>query len=187
MTSAQRQVAGALALVAIAVFLRAFVFGVVRVRTGSMEPTVAEGEVRLWSRLAEPVVGDIVVVRLPDEPDILHVKRLVAVGPGEVELATGRLYVNGQAIGEESPDLSWVDGQCRERVAAAVTERSGEANWTVVADGDHAREPLEDGEVWLLGDARRTSHDSRQWGALPRSAIVGVVTSIAWSRDTCEG
>lgn len=170
-----------------AVALRAFVLGVVRVRTGSMEPTVAEGEIRVWSRLATPTVGDVVVVRLPDEPDVVHVKRLVAVGPAEVELVQGRLYVDGVGLGEEAEPLEWQDASCRPRRAESVRERVGDTSWRVVAAGDHDREILHAGEVWLLGDARRTSHDSRQWGPLPAAAIEGVLTGVAWTPGACEG
>ena len=175
-----------LAFVLTALALRAFVFGVVRVRTGSMEPSVREGEVWVFSRLAEPVVGDVVVLRLPDEPE-LHVKRVVAVGPAEVELDRGRLYVDGQAVGTEGEPLSWVDGQCRDRTSATMDEQFGAAAWRVLAEGDHAREEVPAGAVWLLGDARRTSHDSRQWGPVPSDAVQGVIRGVAWTGGACEG
>ena len=175
-----RKLAGALAVLGCAVFLRQVVFDVVRVRTGSMEPAIREGAVVLTARLAEPEVGDVVAVDLGD--GLVHVKRLVARGPGEVELSEGRLYVHGEAAWSEEAPLVWIDGQCRERVEAGVQE----GDRVVVRAGDHERTELAAGELWLLGDSRHRSHDSRQWGPVHADSVVGVVAGIAWPGPSCE-
>ncbi len=164
----------------LAVLLRQLVFDVVRVRTGSMEPNIREGAIVLSARLATAEVGDVVVLDLGD--GLLHVKRLVARGPGEVELADGRLYVDGEAAFVDEAPLLWVDGQCRERAEAGTIE----AGYAVVRGGDHERTELGPGELWVLGDSRPRSHDSRQWGAIEEDTIVGVVSGVAWPGPSCE-
>jgi len=176
----KRWLVAALVLLACAALARSLIFDVVRVRTASMEPNVREGAVLLTSRLGDAAVGDIVAVDLGD--GVVHIKRLVAEGPGEVELAEGHLYVNGVAAWSEDRPLAWVDGQCRERTELGTVE----GDRVVVAGGEHERVVLAAGEVWLLGDSRRSSHDSRQWGAVASSSIVGVVAGVAWPGPPCD-
>ena len=166
----------------LALLARHFVFGLVTVQTGSMEPAVEEGSTLLFSRLAEPQLGDIVAVQLPDDPQFLHVKRIVAIGPGEVELVDGRLYVDGQRVAGEETLLRWTDAGCGAKSVAGVTERGV----VVERSGDHERTQLFEGEVFLLGDRRAVSEDSRQWGPVRRELVVGVVQRVAWGASACD-
>lgn len=170
----------ALVCLAAALLLRHFVFDVIHIRTGSMEPNLREGATVVAARLAEPEPGDIVVLDIGD--GLVHVKRLVAVGPAVVELADGRLYVDGEAAFDDEAPLHWFDGQCRERAEVGLVE----GDHVVVRGGQHERVELADGEVWVLGDARHRSHDSRQWGALSRDAVVAVVSGVAWDGPACD-
>jgi len=171
----------ALALV-LALLARHYVFGLVTVQTGSMEPAVEEGSTLLFSRLAKPAVGDIVAVQLPDDPQFLHVKRVVALGPGEVELVDGRLYVDGQRVAGEETLLEWSNANCQWKTVAGVTERG----IVVERSGDHERTTLVADEVFLLGDRRAVSEDSRQWGPVRRELVVGVVQRVAWGSSPCD-
>lgn len=165
---------------------RTYVFGVVSVSTGSMSPSVLEGDVLLYDRLAAPTLGDIVVLQLPGDSE-QHLKRLVAMGPAEVEVARGLLYVDGEQVGQPQDDkLIWTDGHCQPQERVGVQERSGARRWSAVRGGDSERSHLIDGELWLLGDRRPTSEDSRLWGPVPEQAVLGVAKVIVASRRSCD-
>lgn len=179
--------AAALTLVA-AVLLRTWVFGVVQVQTSSMQPTIRPGEVLLFDRLGDPSPGDIVILEFADDPGVLHVKRLIAVGPAEVELVGGRLYVDGKPASPGQPELGeWYADDCQAREAIFVREHTGDAGWTAMMEGDHVRTELREGDLWLLGDNRGASEDSRQWGVIPESLVQGKVLFRLRSPGQCEG
>ena len=83
--------------------------------------------------------------------------------------------------GDEAP-LVWTDGACRDRSPPGVQERGV---WVERA-GESPRLELFEDEVFLLGDHRSASEDSRQWGPLPSRVIVGVVQGVAWGGTSCE-
>lgn len=179
--------AAALTLVA-AALLRTWVFGVVRVQTSSMQPTIRPGEVLLFERLGTPEPGDIVVLAFLDDPGVLHVKRLIAVGPAEVELVGGRLYLDGEPASPGQPTLGeWYADDCAPREAIFVQERAGDHQWTAMMEGDHVRTTLREGELWLLGDNRGSSEDSRQWDVIPESLVQGRVIRRVRSPGPCAG
>ncbi|MDK1475107.1 signal peptidase I [Streptomyces sp. 549] len=136
------------------------------VPTDSMAPTVAAGERVLAQRIDGDRVrrGDVVVFTDPQWGDLPMVKRVVAVGGDEVDCcdARGRLTVNGQAV--EEPYLSG----------------GGPAS----TGGFRAQVP--DGRLFLLGDSREVSLDSRVHladgtdGAVPRSGVRARVDATAW-------
>ncbi len=171
-------------LVGLALALRTWVFGLVSVPTASMVPSVLPGEVLLYWRLAEPEPGDVVAVDRAD--GVLHVKRVVAGAGQEVELSGGLLYVDGRRVtGELDGVLRWVDGDCTPREGRGAPEVLGAASYRVLPGGDHPRERVPEGQIFLLGDHRGASSDSRQWGPSPRSAVRGVVLARVWSREPC--
>jgi signal peptidase I len=174
-------VLSALGLV-VALVLRHSVFGLVSVQTGSMEPAVEEGSTLLFSRLATPKLGDIVVVQLPDDPEVLHVKRMVAHGPGEIELVDGRLYVDSERVAGEDRLLVWTDANCQTKQVQGIEERGA----VVEKGGSHPRMSLHSDEAFLLGDRRAVSEDSRQWGPVRDELVVGVVRGVAWNPPSCD-
>lgn len=164
----------ALGLVGLAAALRLWVFTVVRVSTATLQMSAPEGTWLLVNRLRAPEVGELVVVRPPDE-DALLVRRLVARGPAEVELVDGVLHVDGQAVGEPAGSLRWLEPDCSAAQGPAVQERAGGRAWTVLRAGEHPPEPLAPGALWVLTDRRTARADSRQWGPLGAGELVGVV------------
>jgi signal peptidase I len=145
-----------LALLGAAVLAVALVTGVLRlvsVTSTSMVPTLCPGARALaWTpgagRLADR--GDVVTVRDPDSRRVL-VKRVVAVAGDIVEVYDGRLLVNRLPRSEEYVDLEAVDG-------------------TFFGPVDVANE-----SVFVMGDEREHSVDSRDFGALPLEQVTGIV------------
>jgi signal peptidase I len=154
-----------------------------------MAPTLQAGDVVWVWQLAQPGIGDVVLVREPGDEGRRHLKRLVAVGGQEVELSQGRLYVDGRglAVHDSGTVRPWLDTDCDARTGDAVRERAGERAWEVLLGGSHLREKIPDGGVWLLGDNRGASSDSRHWGPVEETALVGVASGVLWSRDPCGG
>jgi len=123
------------------------------VPTQSMEPTLMPGDRIVTVRPSVYERGDVVVLPDPNAPGDFLVKRLVALGGDTVEIANGSLFVNGQPINEPY-------------VTKAATE-------------GYAPIKIEEGHVYLLGDNRNNSEDSRAWGTgKALSELVGRVDYV---------
>lgn len=129
------------------------VLSVVSVASTSMEPTVCAGDrVLLWTAGAGSRAGsgDVVMLRDPSGEGML-LKRVVAVTGQTVEVVDGRLVVDGRRQDEPFVDLESVDGTFFGPL-------------TVGRD-----------RVFVLGDEREHSIDSRDFGAVPRRALTGIM------------
>jgi len=143
--------------------IQTFVAQPFRVEGSSMEDTFADGDYVLVDRLSalwSPYDrGQVVVLRPPaswtarDEP---FIKRVIGLAGDTVEVRPdGRVAVNGVAIDE--PYLFRDDGGVVE-----PTEASGQTRWVVPA-----------GELFVLGDHRQESADSRVFGPIPVASVIG--------------
>jgi signal peptidase I len=162
--------------------------------SASMEPTLLAGDYFLVDLAAYrggrvPAVGDIVVFRPPQYPNVPYVKRVVAVG-GETVSLRGSAVQRGGAAQSLEPAVT----------AARVTDGrrifredlSGRRHLVSLGPTDAAlidwpdgpgRQSVPDQTVFVLGDARDNSTDSRQWGAIPLAAIEGRVVGVVASVD----
>ena len=136
-----------------------FGFQVARVEGRSMEPTLDNQDRlvvnKLAYRLADPQVGDIVMLEYPLNPDQSYVKRIVA-GPGDViRSVDGHVYRNDVLL----PDDFIPNG-----------DRSNDT-W--------GPEVLQPAHYFVMGDHRNNSSDSRTWGPVPKKYILGKV-QIRW-------
>ncbi|MBN2554534.1 MAG: signal peptidase I [Anaerolineales bacterium] len=136
----------------------------IRVEGPSMENSLVDGEVVIVNRLAyrwnEPQRGDIIVFRYPLDPDRRLIKRIVGIPGDEIHIAGSQVYINGSLI--EEPYLS----PGRER---NIADPASAVTWT-----------LEEDQVFVMGDNREHSSDSRHWGPLPSSAIIGKAVFVYW-------
>ena len=130
-----------------------------------MYATLHHHEYVLVNKLAyvrsEPQHGDIIVFNYPLEPSEQFVKRVIAVPGDVIEIRQGVVYVNGEKIVE--PYIS------RGAQIAGLTVRDELSDRSVPADS-----------YFVMGDNRRGSRDSREWGFLPRKFIVGKVWVAYW-------
>jgi signal peptidase I len=145
--------------VALVLLLRSFVGEPVRVPTGSMAPTVRPGDSVLVDKLAyrfgAPRRDDLVVFRRPVSGELM-LKRVVGVAGDRVGIEDGVLHVNGRAVAEPYVDHRRVDS---------------------VYFGP-VRVPA--GAVFVLGDQRSNSQDSRVFGAVRRNRILGRADLRIW-------
>ena len=171
------------------------------VPTGSMKPTIQEGDRVVVNKLAydlkvpfttidivkwgDPKRGDIVVLFSPVDGTRL-VKRVVAVPGDKVEMKENQLFVNGQ-LAKQSP------------IAIVSSEDSGSAyvldedllghnhRMMVTPDIPAVRSfgptTVPEGHYFVLGDNRDNSNDSRFIGFIERRRIVGKAVAVAFSLD----
>jgi signal peptidase I len=116
--------------------------------------------------LSAPQPGDVVVFRSPVDPQRVYVKRCVATAGQRVEIRNKVVYVDGRrAI--DPPFSKYVD-------ASILPGKTDPRD-------NYGPHQVPEGAVFLLGDNRDNSRDSRHWGALPREAVVGRAICLYWS------
>jgi signal peptidase I len=160
------EIVQALALaVVISVVLNLFVVQVTEVRQKSMESTLEQNDRVLVSKLdyrfGVPQRGDIIVFNPPNDSSIPYVKRVIAVGGETIDLRDGKVFVNGKLV--EVPQAT---GNTLPQ-APQITYP-----FTVPA-----------GDVFVLGDNRLFSSDSRTFGPVPVPSIIGKVILRFWPFD----
>jgi signal peptidase I len=162
--------------VAIVLALKEWVVNPYRIPTSSMEPTLhcarpaAECEARFYDRVlacricyrfAAPRRGDIIVFHTPPRAAVcgaggIYVKRLIGL-PGEVwEERRGYVFIDGRRLNEPY-------------VRAARRDAETIGPITIPA-----------GRYFMMGDNRISSCDSRKWGTVARSKLVGKVVATYW-------
>jgi signal peptidase I len=149
------------------------------VPTASMEHTVMVGDhllilklpyapqipftgIRL-PRLSGVKRGEIVVFQSPADAGVTFLKRAVAVAGDEVEIRGGQLLVNHRPVAEPY-----------------VIHRG---QWQSARRENMAPRVVPAGELFMLGDNRENSEDSRFWGAIPESSVMGKPLFVLWSYD----
>lgn len=155
-----------LGALAIALLLRMFVFDVFIVPTGSMLPTIQLedrliGE-KISYRFRSPEAGEVVTfISLEDNKTTL-VKRVIATAGQTVSMQDGSLYING--VKKDEP---YTHGTVTEPLSSSIANI--EYPYTVP-----------DGYVWVMGDNRTNSLDSRYFGPVPISRITSRCVCIFW-------
>ena len=129
----------------------------IRVDGSSMVPTLNDGQFVMVNRLiykySDPNHGDVVVFHYPRDPDQEYIKRIIGLPGDTVMIRNGQTYLNGQQVDEP--------------YIAASTNTTGE--WKV--PGDH---------LFVLGDNRNNSQDSRNFGFVSMENIIGKAIFIYW-------
>ena len=161
--------------VALALFVRTFFIQAFRIPSESMEDTLLVGDFLFANKLIygpklplvdwrlpairEPKPGDIIIFKYPVDPKVDYIKRCVAVEGQTVELVDNQLYVDGVLQDEEF--TKYVFGSRPDR-------RFG---------------PLKvpEGHIFMMGDNRDNSADSRAWGPLDKKLIAGKAMFIYFS------
>ena len=160
-----------IAVACVATFvIRSFIIEPYVVPTGSLETTIEIGDQVLAEKVTVELgqsvrAGDIVVFHNPDissEHDVL-VKRVIALGGQTVDMKDGVVYVDGEALDEPyAMGESWP-------LSAQAADASVSFPYTVPDDS-----------VWVMGDNRENSADSRYFGSVKQDSIIGVAVLRYW-------
>jgi len=145
--------------VILAFLIKTFIVQPFYIPSGSMEPTLYPGDRVLVNKFIykfkQPSPGDIIVFVPPGDKDKDFIKRIIAIGGQEVEVKNGEVYVNGQ-----TKDEPYIIGMYN--------------------SNDYGPERVPLNNVFVMGDNRPNSQDSRVFGPLQKSAIVGKAFMIYW-------
>lgn len=181
-----------------ALLVRQFLITAYRVPTGSMQPTLKPGDFifsyrRAYGWVGEPSLprrGDLVIFSYPQQPRINYVKRVIALPGDRLEMAENRLILNGRPL-EYADVIGADDDNPQPELFTLIEERMEDRAWRLVVEKSSQSKSfgplvIPPGEVFLLGDNRDTSDDSRYWGTVPVGRITGrawlVWMSLAWER-----
>jgi signal peptidase I len=166
--------------VAVVVTFRGVVAQAYQIPSGSMEKTLLVGDFLFVNKMLygseidigmsghrlfyhrfpairQPAAGDIIVFRYPENPQQDFIKRCVAIGGQTVEIRNKELFVDG--VRQVEPYVIHIDPRILPR---EVSQRDNFGPYKVPA-----------GDIFMMGDNRDNSHDSRFWGPLPVSLVKG--------------
>jgi len=154
--------------VVVAVAIRYLVFDMYEVPTGSMSPTIEIDDHVLAEKItlhfSNVSKGDIVFFDDPEEPGRILVKRVIAISGQTVTLRDGKVYIEDQGLFEP-----YTHGESTYPLEIA--------DQTINVDFPYK---VPEGYIWVLGDNRENSLDSRIFGAVPDNAILARALFIIW-------
>ena len=177
--------------------IRSFVFEPFRIPSGSMMPTLLQGDFIFVQKFAyglrlpvtetkifetgSPERGDVVVFRLPSDPTINYIKRVVGLPGDEVVYERHRLMINGEEVAlEPHPDAT----RQNPRFVEQLGEREHEILITnaayMINDGTYK---VPEGHFFVMGDNRDNSRDSRFIASIPETHLVGEAVRIWMHMD----
>jgi signal peptidase I len=172
--------------------VRSFVFEPFRIPSGSMMPTLLEGDfifVKKYSyglrlpvtetkvvETGEPERGDVVVFRLPSDPSVNYIKRVIGLPGDTVVYERHRLTINGEQVDlQRSGDDSW-------GAPVYVEDLDGRMHDILVMSPEYSTRDntyrVPEGHYFVMGDNRDRSKDSRFIGAIPEEFLVGEAVRI---------
>lgn len=172
--------------------IRSFVFEPFRIPSGSMMPTLLQGDFIFVTKYSyglrlpvtetkviatgSPERGDVVVFRLPSDPSVNYIKRVVGLPGDEISYERHRLVINGVQVNlEEHPDATAMDPRFVEQLGDRRHEILIANSAYLVRDGVYR---VPEGHYFVMGDNRDNSRDSRFIGAIPETHLVGEAVRI---------
>lgn len=154
-------------VLAAAIFMLTYLFLVQphEVKGSSMYPNFHDGERLLTDKVSyrfnEPRRGDVIVFQAPPDHSKDFIKRIIALPKETISIKGDKIYVNGKLLDEFY-------------LSSSVITQPG----AFLADGKGL--VLAEDEYMVMGDNREHSSDSRSWGPIKKSAIVGKAWFIYW-------
>ncbi|MEH7380955.1 signal peptidase I [Bacillus sp. JJ1533] len=151
----------------VAFIVRAFFFTPVVVEGASMQPTLQDQNRMIVTKIGEPKRFDVVVFHATGEKDFI--KRVIGLPGDRIEYKNDTLYINGEPYDEPYLEKS------KEEVNDGPLTYSFKLRETPVGS-----DVVPEGHLFVLGDNRRNSMDSRHIGAIPMEQVVGTTNVVVW-------
>ncbi|MCX5711775.1 MAG: signal peptidase I [Candidatus Omnitrophica bacterium] len=161
----------------LAMLVRTFIVQAFKIPTGSMRPTLLEGDLilvnkfiygakiplidRRLPKVRQPKRGDVVVFIYPENPKKDFIKRLVATEGETVEIKNGTIFVNDQPLLDDN-----------------FSRRYYYNRGDFGQEGQKITVPKD--SFFVMGDNSASSQDSRYWGYVPKKNILGNAILIYW-------
>ena len=167
----------------IAMFIRTFIVQAFKIPSGSMLETLQIGDQILVNKfiygvkipftdgktlisVKNPKKGDIVVFEYPEDPSKDFIKRVIGTGGDTIEIMNKKLYVNDNLV----EDKEYAVHKAKEIIPGNYSSR------------DNLRKIIvPENKLFVMGDNRDNSHDSRFWGFVDLTAVKGEAFIIYWS------
>jgi len=188
----------------LAICIRSFIVAPFKIPSSSMLPTLEVGDYIFVLRYPyglripmtgmqffddAPERGDVAVFDFPEDRSIDYIKRIIGLPGDVIRYEDNKLFVNGGEVPREYL------GERAYMMAAGGVDVSGHFIETLPSELDHSilvkSNSIRDGEwtvpegqYFALGDNRNNSRDSRFWGFVPQSHLVGRAAIIWWSWDS---
>lgn len=169
--------------VILALFIRSFIVQAFKIPSGSMLPTLQIGDHLLVNKFIygvklpvtgavlipwkTPVRDDVVVFRFPKDRSIDYIKRVVGVAGDSVEIKDKQVYINGEAV--INPHAQYTGNDIM-RASAGPRDNMGPVK-------------VPEGTLFVMGDNRDNSYDSRFWGFVDLKDVLGKAFILYWSWD----
>jgi signal peptidase I len=167
----------------LALFIRTFIVQAFKIPSGSMLETLQIGDHILVSKfiygvkvpfsgkvlipIKNPQPNDIVVFKYPRDPKLDYIKRVVAIAGDTVEVRNKKVYINGKPFDDKY-------GEHKDETILPASQGPRDNFGPVTVPADH---------IFVMGDNRDNSYDSRFWGFVDLKAVRGKAFIIYWSWD----
>jgi signal peptidase I len=188
--------------------LRSFLVEPFRIPSGSMMPTLLVGDFILVNKytygirlpvlntkileVGKPGRGDVVVFRYPRDPSVDYIKRVVGVPGDRINYYNKVLTINGKPVPQVPAGIYVGEGSGVSMSGASErTEQLGDVQHKILVmphtPGLEGEYIIPEGEYFVMGDNRDNSNDSRYWGTVPETNLVGQAFRVWMNWDTANG
>ena len=169
--------------IVLALFIRTFIIQAFKIPSGSMKQTLQIGDHILVNKfiygvkipfsmatiipLKDPERGDIIVFKFPEDPDKDFIKRVIGIAGDVIEIKDKQLYLNKKRLNHDhgiylDSNIYGAGGQPRDNFGPIVVPENS---------------------LFVMGDNRDHSYDSRFWGFVDLKSVKGKALIIYWSWD----
>lgn len=165
----------------LALFIRTFVVQAFKIPSGSMEPTLLVGDHILVNKflygiklpfinktvvpISDPERGDVIVFIYPEDPSKDFIKRVIGLPGDEIRIEGKTVFINGEAYADTSAFYSGGE--------AVASSGKGLGRLGPIK--------VPEDRLFVMGDNRNHSYDSRFWGFVPLESVKGKAFIIYWS------
>ena len=182
----------------LALFIRTFVIQAFKIPSGSMKPTLLIGDHLLVNKFIygikipivdryliqfkKPQRGDIVVFKWPRDETKDFIKRVIGIGGDTVEIRKDVLYINNKKI-----ETKYVSEYSDDEIRYAQKDEEdldGVKHYIldeIIRNDNFGPVKVPKGHIFVMGDNRDNSQDSRYWGFVSDNKIKGKALIIYWS------